>query len=175
MAGSSPINKYKQARSHPEKRDFLRKWEIDKTFAWLEAEEKAYKASEEAIARACAWCHLWDVARLNGVSYQPGCKKQDEWLRGLVSGCEEKVSDDPYWRDKGEQVWWYSKDFEKITTTKRGRGMEIRGGAAIKDKAEWDQIQNAMMTDDADVSGAAMEKPLKKQKTTDAPGENTEA
>eukprot|EP00974_Lingulodinium_polyedra_P105569 10220454-Lingulodinium_polyedra.AAC.1 len=89
---SYPMIAYKKCKSHEQKRLFLEKWEIDKNFAWLTVEEREYQDTRKEKKTVEDWCHLWDVARLNGTSFEPGNAAQREWLLSLVQGCDSKPS-----------------------------------------------------------------------------------
>ena len=85
-----PLQKYKSLKGHEAKRSFMSKWELDKEMCWLQAEESEWQQQHDEKVHKEDWCHLWDVARINGVGFNPSDNDQQTWLLGLVSGCTQR-------------------------------------------------------------------------------------
>ena len=85
---SGPLQAYKACKSWKDKRDFAAKFELDADCSWLHAWEQENLVNQEDIARKSGPMYLWDVARVNGMSFDITSKQQQRLLMSMVSGCE---------------------------------------------------------------------------------------
>ena len=132
-----PLDHYKQLKGHDAKRNFCRKFEVDKDCAWLEAQERVWQKSQAEDRNSGGWMHLWDVARLNGISYS-GEPAQVTFLESLVASCPSKPSSDAALNEKGHMMYEYYKDYERTTSKSSGKDVSLIATAQVKDKEEWD-------------------------------------
>ena len=86
--------------------------EFDPDMSWLSAKEQEYLMSAEKNTDVEGWCFLWDVARLNGVSWDPSNKGVVSFLETLVQSCPTQVPDGPGLAAAGFVQYWYSKQME---------------------------------------------------------------
>ena len=105
------LQAYKNCKSWADKRKFAQQLMLDKS-AFLNVEEDKEMTKRQEIQKAAGWCYLWDVARLNGISFDPSNEKQMQMLKTFVAGCETKPSPDPLVADQGWLLYYYSKEFE---------------------------------------------------------------
>ena len=138
-----PLEHYEALAGHKEKRLFASKFAVDKSCAWLEIEEKEFVAEKNEKASAGGWMHLWDVARLNGISYT-GDEKQMEFLLALVSSCPAKDSPGPTMLMLGHKLYDYHKSFEDRKRSISGSSLELKARAKVKDEGEWKQCSEMM-------------------------------
>lgn len=112
------------------KRDMLRKLELDPDASFLEAEESNWNATRERQTDLSGWCYLWDVARINGLSFDQSNEQQMSLIKSLVHGCEEQEADSEHLRTLGHKMYWYEKSMEGKTDRDKGKKIDARATAA---------------------------------------------
>lgn len=125
----------------------MAKWELDKGMCWLQAGEAEVRATKQAKQSSEDLFHIWDVARLNGVSYDPGSAQQDQRLMSLVQGCQTRPSQDPHLVDQGVLQYWYSKTFETVSTESMSKHIKVTATSRVDDKETWNSTNDAMVVD----------------------------
>ena len=96
-----------------EKREFQSKLELVPDLCWLVAEEKEYISTTESQDKLSGPMCLWDVARVNGVAWDPSNKAVVDFVKSLVAGCEEVQPEDENMLDQGHKQYIYQKTMEK--------------------------------------------------------------
>ena len=104
-----PLAHYKALKKTADKKRFREQLEIDKEAAFLEAEETNWRKSTETSNKSEGWCYLWDIARINGISYN-NTTAQDLFLKTLAGDCETRPATDPKWALSGQEEYYYIKD-----------------------------------------------------------------
>lgn len=138
-----PLKHYKSLRTHAEKRVFASQLSLDKDASFLETLENEYIDEHDECEDRAGWCFLWDVARLNGISYL-GTAAQDQFLLGLVAGCEEQEPDDANLKRKGYKQFWYEKKYETKAVQKRGKTVHATAKSELKDAKEYEEVLSLM-------------------------------
>jgi len=121
------------------KRDFRNKMELDPELSWLTAQEEDIIKTTEQVKSLSGPMYLWDVAMINGISWDPSNKPLVEFVKSLVEGCEEVVPENEAMANKGHMQYIYSKTMEKEDITGRSRKLGVKKQAKIT-KEEHGQI-----------------------------------
>ena len=129
-----PLQAYKNCKSWADKRKFAQQLMLDKSASFLSVEEDKEMTRRQETQKAAGWCYLWDVARLNGISFDPSNEKQMQMLKTFVAGCETKPSPDALVADQGWLLYYYSKEFESQEKFVKGRRMKIKAEAPLDEK-----------------------------------------
>ena len=135
-----PLKAYKSCHSWAEKREVQSKLELDPDLCWLVAEEKEYISTTESQDKLSGPMYLWDVARVNGVAWDPSNKAVVDFVKSLVAGCEEVQPEDENMLDQGHKQYIYQKTMENRDTQGRGRMLAASKQAKIENKEEYKAI-----------------------------------
>ena len=139
-----PLQAYKACKTWEDKRKFALQLMVDKECAFLSVEEKKETTKVDEVNKSSGWCYLWDVARINGMSFDPGNEKQMRMLKSLVSSCETKGSEDDELAIDGWKLYKYSKEFESKEKFKKARKIGLRAEANMEDVGECKNTEELM-------------------------------
>ena len=105
-----------------------------------------------------AGCTCGTSPRVNGISYC-GNEEQVQFLKTLAKGCGTKDSEEV----EGATIYYYTKDLGKVSKSEKGKTIQLKVEAQVKDKEEYSQCQD-MMSKCSGFQGesASVKKTLKK-------------
>ena len=167
-----PLQHYKELKGWGEKRKFAEALMVDRDASFLQVSEQKFLEQEKAQERAHGWCYLWDVARLNGMSYDPSNQSQQEFLKSLVANCDEKLADADALREQGHKMHKYSKEFETKEALKSGKQVGIGVENSIQDVVEFKKAEESLTKTFSQIFGQdADEAPTKKKTKKPVPSE----
>eukprot|EP00974_Lingulodinium_polyedra_P029209 2814776-Lingulodinium_polyedra.AAC.1 len=126
-----PLAHYKSLRTHQAKRSFAEKLSIDPEAAFLSTEEKHYCDSHQQCKTAKGLCYLWDVARLNGVKWDPTNEDIVKFCKMLVQGCPQQESNVDSIKAEGWLLYEYSKEMEVEAIEKKGKAVSVSAQAQL--------------------------------------------
>eukprot|EP00974_Lingulodinium_polyedra_P025536 2470445-Lingulodinium_polyedra.AAC.1 len=127
-----PLTAYKSMKGHQAKRQFAEKLFLDPAASFLSAEEINFQRSTEGTTTKAGWCYLWDVARLNGVEWNPNSEGIVGFCKMLVAECNTKESPQQSIRDQGWLLYEYSKEMETDITEVSGKKVNLKAEAKIE-------------------------------------------
>ena len=109
------------------KRNCVARLEIDPEASFLSVEEENWNAEHEQETDLSGWCYLWDVARINGISYDSSNEPQMDLIKSLVHGCQEQPATSEHLREAGHKMYYYEKSLEdKKVNVKGNKSRPVR-------------------------------------------------
>ena len=166
-----PLQHYKQLRSHGDKRDFVQKLMLDLSACFLEAQERHFAETVNENESKTGWCYLWDIARLNGISYA-ATPEQDAFLAGLAEGCPTKDPEDGNMRAKLYKMYMYSKKYEGTEKLKSGKRMSVAATAKVQNAEEFQECVNLLGTPSSSTSKRPKTEKVPKDTEVQCPPKN---
>ena len=126
-----PLKDYNDQRSWPDKRNWWTKFTLDEECSWLKIKEDGYMRQQEVHVRHSGPMYLWDVAKLNGMAYDPKNKDMIKFLLSLVADCQTSPADSDELRKQGHLMYDYAKKDAKREEFRHGRNMAFEKEASV--------------------------------------------
>lgn len=126
-----PMQAYRALKGHQAKRSFAQRLELDPEASWLSIEEANFASSVENTSTKGGWSYLWDVARLNGVEWNPADEKIVDFCKMLVADCPSKESPKPQIKAQGWLLYDYWKDMETEQQESTGKKVTVKAEAEL--------------------------------------------
>lgn len=138
------LAQYKACRTWSEKREFASRLLVDRSASFLTCTQKTTLDRAEQVTRSSGWVYLWDVARLNGMNYDPESEAQDKLLGKILAGCQTREPVDPQFQNCGFLQYKYSKEYEQQEKISKTDSLELAASAECAEASDFGDIEKRM-------------------------------
>ena len=103
------------------------------------------RATQTAV---CGPMYVWDIARVNGTSWDPTNRGIVDFVKSLCADCPSRPAEDAGLRAAGHLQYEYAKKLENKLDMSREEKVGLKKHGKVQDAAEYQQISDAMAKED---------------------------
>ena len=120
-----PEQEYNAAKSDKERRSFVQKLSLDPKGAWLSMKETETMGESQVNTGLKGFIALWEIAKLEGLTYDPGNEHCMGLLLGMTKDCEQKPHPKQALAEAGHFVYKYEKKLMDRTSKMRSKTPQL--------------------------------------------------